>query len=529
MSVGLRGQRRVSTLQSVPSPNKGLNATDPLAAMDPDFCIQLDNWIPGNSSLQTLQGDREHCTGLGGPVKTLAPFSAFDGTTRLLAFTDSACFNVTTSTSTPIPVYGVTDGRLEHTQFSTVASNYIVFANGTDAMFMYDGSTFTTFVSDPTPSAPGEIDGVDPADVSSVYTYKRRLWMLEKNTLTAYYLPTDAVAGVATPFYLGGVFTRGGYLVDITSWSFNSGAGIGGYLVFRSSSGEVAVYEGDDPDNAATWRLSSLYFVAPPIGNKSTADLGGDTLMLTSLGLVPLSKVAQGSATEALFESTVSKYINPIITSLYADDDFVPNWELHNLPSLQGVLIVVPQIGTVAPKQFFMNTVTGAWSRWDLSGECFAVLGSKLYFGDQEGRVLEYGTTGLRGVKLDGTGGEPVDCYLFSAYTYLGNPATLKHFKMVRPIFQATSEVYYRLILSIDYDINNRNNDIPAVVGSDSTDRWNTAIWDQAVWRAALSVSRNWITVTGVGMCAAVVMRVASDGPIYYTAIDWVYEPGSGV
>jgi hypothetical protein len=396
-------------------------------------------------------------------------------------------------------------------------------------MFMWDGSAWITFTEVVGPTNPGEISGVDPALLKTVLTYKRRLWMSEINSMTAYYLPTDALAGAATPFYLGGVFTRGGYLVDIMSWSFNSGAGLGGYLVFRSSVGEVAVYQGDDPDNATTWSLVSLYFIAPPVGEKASADLGGDSLLLTSMGLIPLSKVVQGAATEAMFESTVSKFINPILSRLFASSSFTPNWELHNFSSLQGIMIAVPGTDSSSPSQYFMNAITGAWARWDLPARCFANIGARIFFGADDGRVLEYGTSGLADVKLDGSGGEPVDCYLFTAYNYLGDPATLKHFKMVRPIFQSSSDVYFRLLISTDYDINSALNIIPSVAGASSTDRWDSAIWDSAYWRAALSVSRPWTTVLGIGMCAAIIMRVASDNEISFTAVDWVYEPGSAV
>jgi len=529
MSVGLRRQRRASTLSSVPCPSKGLNAVDPLAVMDAGFCIQLDNWLPTTTGLTTLQGYKEHCTGLGGEVRTLATYNKWDGTVQMFGMTDVSVWDVTESSSTPIAVYGITNGRVDTTQFATVANTYLICANGTDPMFMWNGTAWITFTEVVGPTDPGEISGVDPADISVILAYKRRLWLVEKNTMTAYYLPTDAVAGAATPFYLGGVFTRGGYIVDIMSWSFNSGAGLNAYLVFRSSAGEIAVYQGSDPSDADTWTLVSVYFVAPPIGERSSVDFGGDSLLLTSTGLIPISKIAQGSATEALFESTLTRYINPIISQLFADSSFADNWEIQNFSSLQGVVIGIPSTPDTPAVQFFMNTVTGAWSRIFLPARCFTNIGARIFFGDDNGRVLEYGVTGLADVKLDGTGGEPVDCYLFSAYNYLDNRSTLKHFKMIRPTFQADSEVLFRLVISTDFDINALTNQIGTVAGATSADRWDAALWDAAIWRTSLTVSRPWTTVLGIGMCAAVVMRVASDNPISLASFDWVYEPGSSI
>src|SRR3546814_8798766 len=65
----------------------------------------------------------------------------------------------------------------------------------------------------------------------------------------------DSIGGPAEPFPLGGVFGLGGSLLFGSAWSIDSSSdsGLSEQNIFVSTEGEVAVYQGSDPGEAATW------------------------------------------------------------------------------------------------------------------------------------------------------------------------------------------------------------------------------------------------------------------------------------
>lgn len=86
--------------------------------------------------------------------------------------------------------------------------------------------------------------GIDSSLLSFVWTHKRRLWFVEENTLSAWYLPVVSITGTAVEFPLQGVFRLGGALLFGGSWSQDSGAGLDDLAVFVTTEGEIAVYQG---------------------------------------------------------------------------------------------------------------------------------------------------------------------------------------------------------------------------------------------------------------------------------------------
>lgn len=524
-------QRRVSIIKSSIAPLGGINDVDPLANMGEEFCIQLLNWIPGNSALKARQGYREWVTNLGLPVKTLMFYSKMDGTLKLFASTDVGIYDVTNSAPVPVLSKAVSQGFFKYINFGNVANQYLVVVNGTaDPSLLYDGTSWIEFTQSATPTTPGQIKGVDPNIFSHVMSFQRRLWFVQDSSMTAWYLPIDAVAGEAKPFYLTGVFKRGGKLLYIIDWTVDGGDGIDNKLVFVSSNGEVAVYSGTDPDNAQTWSLDAVFFMGRPTGDKSFTEFGGDVFLNTSYGIVPLSKVLVGKMNESPNQQAISKRINRTLNALILTKKYPPNWELHNFPMLQAVVLVIPPTSTEPAIQFVMNSLTGAWTRLDLPVNCGMVARDIYYFGTTDGRVCMYGNENyLDDVKLDGTGGKPVICSLFSAYSYMGDPTTLKHWKLIRPIFQSDQPPSYLVHLNTDFDIAALAGN-PAPPGAEQTNPiWDTAIWDQAFWSSSFTVYRPWIGVSAMGFCCALLMKAATNDLTTLVAVEFVYEPGGAI
>jgi len=524
-------QRRVSNIKINLAPLGGLNDIDPLANMGEEFCIQLMNWIPGNAALQARQGYREWVTNLGAPVRTLMTYDRMNGDHALFAATDNGIYNVTLSSTVPDAPYPVSQGKFNYIQFGNVSNQYLVLVNGSsDPSLLYDGVNFYPFTETDTPVDPGQIKGVDPSTFSHVTSFKRRLWFVEDDSMTAWYLPIDATAGEAKPFYLTSVFKRGGKLLYMIDWTVDGGDGLDNKLVFVSNIGEVAVYAGDNPDDADQWVLQAVFYSSAPIGDRSFGEFGGDVYLTTVLGVIPLSKILSGSMGQTPVSSTVTKRVNRTLNRIIVSKAYNPNWELHNIPTLQAISLIIPANGLAPAVQFVMNSSTGAWTRIDMPVNTGRLSRGEFYFGTEDGRVMIFGGGNyLDNVKQDGTGGDPVICSLFSAYSYMGDPGVLKHWKLIRPIFQSDQPPSYLLKLNVDYDTAALSGN-PQPPGAEQTDPiWDVAIWDQAFWSSAFTVYRPWIGVSAMGFACALLMKAATNDATTLVAVEYVYEPGGAI
>jgi hypothetical protein len=523
-------QKRVSRVQSVPVPYGGINEAEPLAAMGEKYAIALDNFFADNLTLRVRSGYQEWATGIGSPVQTLVQYAKTDGTEEMFAATNQGLYDVSGTTDTPVKVADLTIGYVIYTHFSNIAGNYLLVCNGVDPMLLYDGTTWTPFITGTDPWGPGIISGVAPEAVAYVLSYKNRLFFIEKNSLTVWYLPVDAVGGECKPFYYGSVFNRGGTLVQLFSWSLDSGEGLDDKLVAQTSAGEVAIYSGTDPAIAEDWALDAMFFASPPIGPKASEDYGGDVLLLCRTGLLPLSSIVKGNFQVNEEEVALSKRISRTFVALVAANSFTPNWELHNVPGLRAVVVIIPPTDSNPAIQYVMNSNTNAWTRYTIPDvTCGRVYKNRFYFADNHGRVLI-----LRGalddVQLDGSGGEAIRTRLITAFSYFDDPTTNKHFKLVRPIFQSKSfpSQYHRVLtdFSQNFLISWPLPSAEQLVGS----KWDQAKWDVDYWESSVQDAFHpWLGIGGLGFCAALNMHITAVDAMQMTAFEWVYETGGSI
>jgi hypothetical protein len=219
--------------------------------------------------------------------------------------------------------------------------------------------------------------------------------------------------------------------------------------------------------------------------------------------------------------------MNRIVNSRF----YTPNWEISNIPVLQALVVNIPATSDEPARQYVMNSLTGAWTRFNLPIRCTGLSGGKLYFGTTDGRVCLYGGVTRDNVLLDGTGGEEIICSMFSAYNYFGDPTTNKHFKLVRPIFQAITPPGYKLRLNVDYDITALGGNPPAPGPEGDQYLWNAinSLWDQAFWASQGTTYFPWTGVVGLGFCAALLMKVNSSETANFAALEVVFEAGGSI
>lgn len=426
----------------LPAPVGGMNSVAPGTQMPELDCIYAYNLIASELGLVSRTGWREYVTGLTGSVdsrvRTTIPFHGSIGSAnKLFATTDTGIWDVTSSTASPTKVYTFTTyggdaGWGVAAAVVTTAGHFLLYADEVNGLHYYSEST-GVWAAYTTGSGTGQVTGVDPALVVSVTVWKNRVWLTERGTAKAYYLDAGAIFGTATAFNFGGRLAHGGYLVGLFNWSTDGGSGLDTALVGIGSGGDVVIYIGTDPSSATTFALKGVWFVgAIPAGRNVATDYGGDLLILSSIGLIPLSRLIIGGAAEDASQYATAKISN-LFASLVAAGRNIRGWSVHVHPTDSALLICVPVPGETATIQLAMSTTSRGWSRYrDIPMLSAAVWDGELYFGTDDGRVCRNAGV-VDNVTLADPGGD-AQAIQYSLLTRYQGSANNIQVQAIRPI-----------------------------------------------------------------------------------------------
>lgn len=512
-------RQEIAHSRSLIAPVKGWNARDPEAAMSPGWALYLDNWWPTPTNVQLRKGASDHATGLGvAAIKSLLPWHARSGTprNRLFACTDAGIYDATTAGAIGASVSALTDGRCLSVNFGTTGNSYLVVVNGVDNYRYYDGTAWTVVAG---PIAVNGGGTIAANSLSNVCVFKRALFFTQNDSLDFYYFPIDTITGTIYRFPLSAIFSKGGYLVSIATWTIDGGQGIDDYAAFATSEGQIAIYKGTDPNNAATWALQGVYDQGTPLGKKCFLKYGGDLLYISRDGVFPLSKALQSTNTAQT--TAVTDNISSVFSQ--AATLYGRNWGWQGVTSPTDSLLLfnVPTTEYSLSQQFAMNMKTGAWCRFTgWNAFCWAWMDNQLYFGTT-GKVVK-GWYGLNDF------GSIISCYAKGAYDYYGMRARLKKPTLIRPALRLTGTV--AVDMAIDTDFNVGLDYGPSVFNPADGSLWDAALWDDpsSVWSDIGTTRLDWITASAADCYnAAPRLRVLSrDATVEWSATDIVFTVG---
>lgn len=505
-----RGLQR-ATPASLPAPVGGWNARDPLAAMPPEDAIVLENWFPKAADVELRPGCEQWASGFVAEPKALM---AWNGPTsrKLFASTATGIYDVTSATAIGASVSTVTTGYVQSANFNVAGGSYLIVVNGQDKLKLYNGTTWQDIDGVSVPA----ITGLATTSLQNVAVLKKRLWFVQKNSMSAWYLPTAAIGGALAEFPLGQVFGRGGHLVAIGNWTIDGGDGSDDYGVFMSSEGEVAVYKGTDPASAATWQLVGVYYIGEPLGNNCFCKYGGDLLILCQNGLFPLSRALQSTTVDR--SSALTAKIDTAFTeaaTLYGGN---PGWQAIAFPQGSLVLVNVP-VTDGYTEQYVMNSITGAWCKFTgWFATAWEVFDKQLYFASDTKTAKAWSGRSDFGAAVVGRAQQ--------AYSYFKARSRQKHFKLVRPVVTLDGNVTLRIGMDTDYAVSEFTSLTTAapLVGY----VWDTARWDQITWAPGNETKREWATIFAKECYAAALRLQCSTTSVNlkWTATDFVYETG---
>lgn len=516
----MTAQRRNSNTISIPAPIGGWNTRDPLPLMDAAFAPILDNFFCLPSSLMTRKGWTSWATftGIGETVFDYDGSTA--GTEKLFVAVNNAgacsIYDITAGGAVGAAVVsGLNSARFKHAHFATSGGLFTYIVNGADSALLYDGATWHTITG---ASAPYAITGVTTSNLIDVISHKRRLWFVEKNSLKCWYLPTDSIAGAATAYDFGPIFSRGGSIVKIDTWTLDAGYGIDDYLVVFTSSGEVAVYRGTDPASASTWAITGVFYIGAPTGGGRTCKYGGDLLIVNKDGIAQMSKSLMSSRVNTQLQLTDK--IQPQLaqdTSTYASNY---GWDILLYPP-QNMLIVNVPISATESYQYVMNTISGAWARWT------GIPAKSLYFANEN---LYCGMDGKVGLMWSGNSdnGAAINWDMLPAYQSFGSASALKRFNLARIIYNHTGNLNIGQRMEVDFALNNN----PIALNSISTGSgvYGTAKYGSSIYGGVVTIKKDWRSVGGIGYYGSVHMKGNSaSASLYLYSIDLRMESGGTI
>jgi hypothetical protein len=355
--------------------------------------------------------------------------------------------------------------------------------------------------------------------------WKNRLWFVEKDTASAWYLDIGAVTGAAVKFNFGARFKAGGDLRGLWSWTYDGGSGIDDALVAVSGGGDVVVYKGTDPSDAATFALSGVWYAgAVPAGRKLCTDFGGDLLFMSSTGIQSMSKlVSGGSAYSSQYETA---RIGNLFNQLQASSSSLRGWSMRIHPKDAALMTIVPVSLGQQTQQLVMSLSTKGWHQYrDMPmGVCAEPWGGTLYFGTEDGRVC-FNDGDVDGVLLaDPSSFSPVYWSALTGFTNLGSPRQ-KQVHFIRPtILSQGGNIPHEVAARYRWDLT----EIPSITSTPSAggSLWGTALWDQSVWGGSYSSQQRVAGAYGIGPEVAIAIRGASSSRMTLTGIDVNWEGG---
>lgn len=523
---------------SIPPSFGGLDRFNSLATMPAQNAVLLYNLLPTSYGLRLRDGFVEWANGFDNEVRSLIPFEgqAQDGSDdKLFAVTGEGIFDATSQgTIAPVRVaefyvdpdpdpYPEQAGRGVYTHFTSDASeHYLFYADGDAGLWRYDETLDTWALA-------ADITGVAAADIAFVVSHKQRIWLIEKDSSDAWYLPIDAISGTATKFTFGSKFKHGGNLVGLYSWSIDGGDGVDDYLIGVSRAGDVLVYRGGDP-SLTDWELVGSWFVGEvPNSRRIVIEFGSSLYLLSTFGLTDIAELLRGQDISNELSSPARQVTEPLRQQLQTKKEF-PEWQIVHFPGQAFIQILIPRGEAVnyPYEQYTQDLVTSGWGIYrGIPMNCADSWKGDYFFGTKDGRVYRYGG-GLDDIRIDLDESEPYarEFEVVPAFSPIGgSPSTHKIVHFIRTMVLSSANFTINAVPVFDYDLLTKA-ESPGVAGFVDAALWDQALWDQARWGGSLTPKRKITGGQGMGRMVSVSCVGTAVGEFYILGWEAMYSSG---
>lgn len=543
---------------ALPAPTRGIVQSENEAYMVAGGAIVQDNWVSTLRGVKLRGGCIRWCD-LHALDATVPPvpsplrlpvISAFEyqagSIAKMFAANATKLFDVTANAAPTLIKSGQASGNYSAGQMANAAggstgTNWMIALNEAgDYPLRFNGTSWVTL--DPASGSPpgtptdgaSRITGpagtavVDGHGLSYVWKYRSRLYFLEAGSMNAWFLPIDAVGGVLTKIPLAGAATKGGKLLWGATWSLDAGDGIDEKCIFGTDQGEVLIFTGTNPADPANWRQEGRYFLSPPLGMNAHIQVGGDLLILTVDGIIPLSQAITKDAGQLELAMLTRN-----IKSLWREEVTAKRswaWTVKKWDEFGAFFVTTP--GDVPGQRHCLvaNNATVAWCRFlGYDATAFIRMRADMFFGTQDGIVMQADRTGY-------DDGIPYVATLVGGWEMFSAPANTFVWHQARASFHSSAGQPFQPQLSaaVDYVVT-----VPSApaAGPDPglQEVWDQGLWDQAHWDqpsvGIIAPVRNtgWVSIGKTGFAHSPVVQVTvaqqAKPNVELIAIAATYEP----
>jgi hypothetical protein len=303
--------------------------------------------------------------------------------------------------------------------------------------------------------------------------------------------------------------------------SGDGGTGAQDLAVFITTTGDAIVYAGTDPSSAANWGLVGRWRIARPLGapHRCVVGYGGDALLLTEAGVVPLSALRSGEDVGAVLDRVGPvRRIEPTWQALATERGTLAGWGITPITRGNTVIMNVP-FGASAAQQIVISE-GGAVSRWNgLHASVWAeALGSRVFYGEAAttGRVMLWGED-------NADAGRGIWSEAMTAYVTGGGAARVKRTQLAQPVLSDAVGITQDISVSSNWTVPQAEADargigvaspaLPALGGGSGGAFlvWDVGLWDVGLWGGpSQAVTLPWKGVRGLGYSLSVRLSMVS-------------------
>jgi hypothetical protein len=428
---------------TLPAPTRGIILNENEAFMQPGSSIICDNWAPTMRGVK-LRGGCVLWATLPETTPVISAFKFASGNNqRMYAGNATKLYDVTTITPVAIKT-GQASGNYVASQMANQSGDHMLVANDAgDYILHFDGTTWTTFNASQITGPVGS-SVVAGHNLTYVWKYRNRFFFIEGGTMNAYYLGINSFQGSLSLIPLAGAATKGGKLLFGATWSIDAGDGIDDKCVFVTDLGELLIFTGSNPSDAANWRQEGRYEMSAPMGMNAHLSVGGDLLIATVDGILPTSGAITKDRAE-LELAAITRQIKP----MWRDEVNAKrswSWTMEKWDEYGGIFVTWP--GGNPGNQYcaVVNAATGAWCRfvgWDAT--CFVRLRGDMFFGTQTGKIMQADRTGY-------DNGQSYTATLVGGWEMFQSPSQTITWRQARASFAASNAQPFQPQLSATVD-----------------------------------------------------------------------------
>ena len=513
-------QQLQPVVHTFPPAVRGLIMNESAAFMQPGGAVQLDNWFPTQRMVRLRGGSKqwswttESSPGVpsDGP-ELISSFKYVSGSVSRMYFAETTkVYDATANSKAVVIKSGQTNGNYSAAQLANAAGDYLIAVNDAgDYPLRFDGTTWETLNT----GATNRITGPPGRPVTNgqaltyVCKYRSRMFFIQGGSMSAWYLPLNAVGGALLEIPLSGAATKGGSLLFATTWTIDAGDGLDDKIVFATTEGELLVFTGSDPSSPTNWRQEGRYQMARPMGKNAHLQVAGDILIATIDGIIPLSAAITKERT-GMEMAAVTKVVEPLWKQEVADKSNRP-WTMLKWDERGAIYVTLPGGVPGAYHMLVANVITGAWCRyvgWDAI--CFTTHYNQCFFGTQKGRIVQADVTGS-------DNGELYTCIYVGSWEHFGPKAHHVHWLQGRTLFTSGRGGAEPFVPQLT-GVSNYSYALPPApnAGTDPLlfEVWDEGVWDDAHWDApgpsVLEPVFNtyWVSIGAIGYSFAPIVQV---------------------